>query len=121
MRQEAEAIKMIIAILLFVAAFFLMETLPFVALLCVMLGVLSLFVSGREAQSAGNVKISEPYGPQGPIIVEQKTPNMPKSIAIKVKPDWKDQVPFEYIIGNLGWVVDRFGHFFVSLFTGKKK
>jgi hypothetical protein len=122
--RQKEALKhmtMILSLLLFAAAYFLIEGgLQFVGILSAVIGVLLIFTSGGKKSHSGNVSIHEPMGPNGPVVVEQKLPDIPAKMYVKVKPDWTDRVAFEYAMEHTGWVVDRIFRWLFHLMGSKK-
>lgn len=95
--------------------------LSFVAILLILLAVL-VMLSGSGSSSQGgthpNVNITEPFGPEGPIVVENKVPDVPYPLMLKLKHDWHDYRQFEYSFMNFGSAAHNIGHFFYRLFTG---
>ncbi|MDP2717629.1 MAG: hypothetical protein Q8P02_02715 [Candidatus Micrarchaeota archaeon] len=90
----------------------------FIAVLLVVLAVLMLLggSSSKSGGSAPNVSIHEPYGPEGPIIVENKLPDIPSRIDMKFKTNWHEYQGFEYAMMNAGSAVNNMGNFFTKLF-----
>lgn len=102
------------------AFFFLQSGLTFLAVLIFALMILALLSSGFSKQSGApeNLKISEPYGPEGPIVVENKMPDVPKLIKFKIKNDWHDYRQFEYSFFNFGSAMHNVGNFLVQWIFG---
>ena len=98
--------------------------LTFVAVLLVALAVLMLLSGSASGSSSGsrgappNVNITEPYGPDGPIIVENKVPDVPYPLMLKLKHDWHDYRQFEYSFMNFGSSMHNLGHFLYQMITG---
>lgn len=107
---------------LLVGAFFAEQSgLTFVAVLLVLLSALVAFSGAGSSSAHGaqpNVKITEPFGPEGPIVVENKVPDVPYPLFLKMKHDWHDYRQFEYSFMNFGSAAHNIGHFIYRLFTG---
>lgn len=99
---------------------FLQSGLTFLAILVFALMVLLLLSASFSKKDVGpsNLKISEPYGPEGPIVVENKMPDVPKLIKFKLKNDWHDYRQFEYSFFNFGSAWHNVGNFLVQLIFG---
>jgi len=107
---------------LLLGAFFAEQSgLSFVAVLLILLALLMVFTgSGSSGQGSGhpNVNITEPFGPEGPIVVENKVPDVPYPLMLKLKHDWHDYRQFEYSFMNFGSAMHNIGHFIYRLATG---
>ena len=110
---------MFLSLVLFAAAYFLIEGgLQFVGILAAIIGVLLLLTGGGKSRSP--VRIHEPMGPNGPVVVEQKLPPIPERMYLKVKPDWTDRVAFEYTMEHTGFWVDKLFRWLFYIFAGPK-
>lgn len=117
--------NLVLVLALLLGAFFAEQAgLSFAAVLLVLLAVLLLLGgAGGESSSGGaaKVKITEPYGPEGPIVVENKVPDVPYPLLLKLKHDWHDFRQFEYSFFNFGSAMHNLGHFFYQMITGHHK
>lgn|SRR3990167_9022273 len=106
--------------LLAISYVFFSSGMEFLALLMLVLAAM-LFLSGSAQSSASpNVSVTEPFGPQGPIVVENKLPEIPERINFKIKPNWHEYMGFEYAMFNFGFAMNNLFHFFYNLMTGTK-
>lgn len=98
--------------------------LTFLAILFVLLAVLMFLTGSGSSSSSGshpNVNITEPFGPEGPIVVENKVPDVPYPLYLKMKHDWHDYRQFEYSFFNFGSAAHNMGHFLYRLIAGPRK
>ncbi len=117
--------NIILVLALLAGAFFSEQMgLTFVAVLLVLMAALVLFTGGSRSGSGGNahpnVNITEPFGPEGPIVVENKVPDVPYPLMLKLKHDWHDYRQFEYSFMNFGSAAHNVGHFLYQLITGHR-
>ncbi len=96
--------------------------LTFVAILLVILAVLLMLTGGSDSASGGHpkVNVTEPFGPDGPIVVENKVPDVPYPLMLKLKHDWHDYRQFEYSFMNFGSAMNNVGNFLWQLFSGQR-
>ncbi|MBI5225815.1 hypothetical protein HY994_01080 [Candidatus Micrarchaeota archaeon] len=116
--------NLVLIVLLLGGAFIFEQMgLTFVAILLVILTVL-LLVTGSGSDSGHgskqNVNITEPFGPDGPIVVENKVPDVPYPLMLKLKHDWHDYRQFEYSFMNFGSSMNNLGNFFWMLLSGQR-
>ncbi len=114
-------------LVLLAGAFFAAQAgLMFVALLLLAIAVLVALTgsgsggSSSHGQGGANVNITEPYGPEGPIVVENKMPDMPYQVFLKLKHDWHDYRQFEYSMFNWGSAWNNMGNFLWKLISGQR-
>ncbi|MBI5036015.1 hypothetical protein HZC09_01600 [Candidatus Micrarchaeota archaeon] len=110
----------LLVVLLGLSFFFLQTGYEFLALLTLVLAGMLFFVGSRKDEST-SVKITEPFGPQGPIVVENKMPDIPSGINFKIKDNWKEYMGFEYSFFNWGNAWHNVGHFLYRLFFPQRK
>lgn len=108
--------------LLAIAYFLFVSGLEFLGLLALVIAALFFLTGSFQSQAAGpsNMKITEPFGPQGPIVVENKMPDIPPRINFKVKPNYHEYMGFEYAMFNWGTAWHNLGMFFYNLLSGSK-
>ncbi|MBI2445619.1 hypothetical protein HYV43_04490 [Candidatus Micrarchaeota archaeon] len=97
--------------------------LTFVAILMLILAVLVLLTGSGSGSGHGenpNVNITEPFGPEGPIVVENKVPDVPYPLLLKLKHDWHDYRQFEYSFFNFGSSMHNVGNFIWQLLSGQR-
>ncbi len=115
--------NIVLIIALLAGAFFTEQMgLTFVAILLVILAVLMMLTGGTSTSSGhpSNVNITEPYGPDGPIVVENKVPDVPYPLMLKLKHDWHDYRQFEYSFMNFGSAMHNVGNFLWQLVSGQR-
>ncbi len=115
----------IILVLALLGGAFLTEQmgLTFLAVLFVLMAALMFLTGSGKPSGHGphpNVNITEPYGPEGPIVVENKVPDVPYPLMLKLKHDWHDYRQFEYSFMNFGSAAHNVGHFLYQIITGHR-
>jgi len=87
----------------------------FLCLVAAVLATLAQLASGKtEAKS-------QVYEQGGAVVVENKGPEIPPLIKVKIKRNWKDNEEYEDQFAAMGETLDTMGRSVARLFFGKKK